>query len=288
MGFRTVKLITFRTPDGHESFGVLTDGGVVDAGRRLDPSAATLRAALDAGLLEAIRALADVEPDYPLEAVQLLAPVPEPAKLIMIGLNYRSHQEELGVPAPKHPMVIARFANSQVGPGQPVIRPTVSEQLDYEGELAVVIGAPAWRVSKQDALAAVLGYACYMDGSIRDFQGHTSQVTPAKSFPGTGAFGPWIVTRDEIADPDRLDLQTRINGEVMQQGSTSDMIWGVSDLVAYLSTCLVLQPGDVICTGTPKGVGWMRKPPRWLKPGDRVEVEIAGIGTLANPVVAEA
>ena len=281
-----MKLISFRTPGGHDSYGLVTEAGVVDVGRRLGP--ASLRSALEAGLLEAIRALAPEKPDHALSEVQLLPPIPEPAKLIMIGLNYRSHQEELGVPAPKNPMVIARFASSQIGHGQPLVRPAVSEQLDYEGELAVVMGARAWRVSVADALPAVLGYACYMDGSIRDFQGHTSQLTPAKSFPGTGAFGPWIVTADEITDPDHLDLTTRINGEVMQQASTSDTIWGVADLVSYLSTFLELQPGDVICTGTPKGVGWMRKPPRWLKPGDRVEVEIAGIGVLANPVAAEA
>jgi 2-keto-4-pentenoate hydratase/2-oxohepta-3-ene-1,7-dioic acid hydratase in catechol pathway len=281
-----VKLISFRTPGGHDSYGLVTDTGVVDAGRRLAPS--SLRSALEAGVLEALRGLAHEEPDHALRDVHLLPPVPEPAKLIMIGLNYRSHQEELGVPAPKNPMVITRFANSQIGHCEPIVRPSVSEQLDYEGELAVVIGKPAWRVSAEDALSVVLGYSCYMDGSIRDFQRHTSQVTPAKSFPGTGAFGPWIVTRDEIPNPDRLDLQTRINGDIVQQTSTSDTIWGVRDLVAYLSTCFELQPGDVICTGTPKGVGWMCKPPRWLKPGDRVEVEIAGIGVLANPVVAEA
>jgi 2-keto-4-pentenoate hydratase/2-oxohepta-3-ene-1,7-dioic acid hydratase in catechol pathway len=280
-----MKLISFRTPRGEASFGLSTDRGVVDVGRRLER--ASLRLALEADLLESIRALASAGPDHALGDVQLLPPIPEPAKLIMIGLNYRSHQQELGVPAPKNPMVIARFANSQVGHGEPIRRPIVSEQLDYEGELAIVIGRRARRVSAEDARSAVLGYGCYMDGTIRDFQGHTSQLTPAKSFPGTGAFGPWIVTDDEIADPDRLDLQTRINGAVVQQASTSDMIWGVRDLVAYLSTCFELQPGDVICTGTPSGVGWTRKPPRWLKPGDHVEVEIAGIGTLANPVEAE-
>ena len=281
-----MKLISFRTPAGHDSYGLVTPAGIVDASRRLAPP--SLRSALEAGLLESIRALAQEAPDHALDEVQLLPPIPEPAKLIMIGLNYRSHQEELGVPAPKNPMVITRFANSQIGHGQPIVRPSVSEKLDYEGELAVVMGARAWRVSKENALPAVLGYACYMDGTVRDFQGHTSQLTPAKSFPGSGAFGPWIVTADEIADPDELDLKTRINGELMQQASTSDMIWGVADLVSYLSTFLELQPGDVICTGTPKGVGWRREPPRWLKPGDQVEVEIAGIGILANPVVAEA
>jgi 2-keto-4-pentenoate hydratase/2-oxohepta-3-ene-1,7-dioic acid hydratase in catechol pathway len=267
------------------SYGLLSDGGVIDAGCRL--GAPSLRSALETGRLDAIRAMATEPADHGLADVQLLAPIPEPAKLIMIGLNYRSHQEELGAPAPKNPMVIARFANSQIGHGEAVIVPSVSEQLDYEGELAVVIGRRARGLSTEEALSAVLGYACYMDGTVRDFQRHTSQVLPAKSFPGTGGFGPWIVTRDEIGEPDRLDLTTRINGEVVQQTSTGDMIWGVRQLVAYLSTFLELEPGDVICTGTPSGVGWTRTPPRWLKPGDRVEVEIAGIGVLANPVVAE-
>ena len=147
---------------------------------------------------------------------------------------------------------------------------------------------PARAVDAAEALSVVAGYACYMDGTIRDFQKHSSQVTPAKSFPGTGAFGPWIVTADEIPDPGALDLVTRLNGEVVQRTSTSDMIWTVQQLVAYLSVFLALQPGDVICTGTTSGVGAMRKPPRWMRPGDRIEVEISGIGTLANPVVGEA
>lgn len=282
-----MRLVSFRTATGHVGFGPISGDGVVDAGRRLPLPTASLRAALAAGRLDALRALAMGAADYALADVQLLPPIPEPDKLIMIGLNYRSHQEELGVPAPKNPMVIARFASSQIGHGEPIVRPSISEQLDYEGELAVVIGRRARGLSAENALSAVLGYACYMDGTVRDFMSHTSQLTPAKSFPGTGAFGPWIVTADEIADPDQLDLTTRINGEVVQRGSTADMIWGVPQLVAYLSTFLELEPGDVICTGTPSGVGWTRKPPRWLRPGDQVEVEIGCIGALANPVAAE-
>jgi len=283
-----MKLVSFLTSDGEASFGLLVEQDVVDVGKRLGGKARSLRGALEAGLLDNIRAFEKERPDYRLGDLSLLPPIPEPPKLVMIGLNYRSHQEELRVPVPKNPMMIGRFANSQIGHGEPIIRPSNSEALDFEGELAVVIGQSARNIPRQQALNAVLGYACYMDGTIRDFQNHTSQVTPAKSFPGTGAFGPWIVTRDEIADPDKLNLETRINGEVMQRASTSDMIWGVADLVAYLSTCLALQPGDVICTGTPAGVGWTRKPPRWLKRGDRVEVEITGIGTLMNPVEDEA
>jgi 2-keto-4-pentenoate hydratase/2-oxohepta-3-ene-1,7-dioic acid hydratase in catechol pathway len=205
----------------------------------------------------------------------------------MIGLNYRAHQRELGVPEPRNPVVIPRYANSQVGHQQPLVRPRVSEQFDYEGELAVVIGKHARAVSVEDAMACVVGYSCYMDGTLRDFQKHSTQVGPAKSFPSTGAFGPWIVTADEIPDPARLDLVTRVNGAVVQSTSLSDMIWSVPQLVAYLSVFLELQPGDVICTGTTSGVGSMRTPPLWLKPGDRVEVEISSVGTLSNPVVAQ-
>ncbi len=284
-----MKLVTFRKPDGQISHGVIDTGGtgIVDVGLRLGPNAPTLRAVLAEGRLDEVRRLADEKPDHHLGAVQLLPPLPEPPKLIMIGLNYRAHQRELGLPEPAKPVVIARFANSQVGHLQALVRPSASEQFDYEGELAVVIGRHARRLAVADASDAVAGYACYMDGTLRDFQKHSSQVTPAKSFPATGAFGPWIVTADEIADPSRLDLVTRLNGEVVQRTSTNDMIWSVPELIAYLSIFLELQPGDVICTGTTNGVGSMRKPPLWLKPGDRVEVEISSIGVLSNPVVGE-
>lgn len=283
-----MKLVTFRPPAGNTSYGIAREGGVVDAGRRIGVSWPTLRALLEAGRLDALQPLADTAPDHDLASLSLLPPLPEPTKLIMIGLNYRAHQKELGLPEPQNPVVIARFANSQVGHEHALVRPAVSDQFDYEGELAVVIGRPARAVDAAEALSVVAGYACYMDGTIRDFQKHSSQVTPAKSFPGTGAFGPWIVTADEIPDPGALDLVTRLNGEVVQRTSTSDMIWTVQQLVAYLSVFLALQPGDVICTGTTSGVGAMRKPPRWMRPGDRIEVEISGIGTLANPVVGEA
>lgn len=282
-----MKLVTFRTRDARIGYGVVSRNGVVDAGKRLGADWPTLRSALEGDQLDKLRALANQPPDHDLQAVELLPPLPEPPKLIMIGLNYRAHQRELGLPEPKNPVVIPRYANSQVGHDQPLVRPRVSEQFDYEGELAVVIGKRARAVPVDEAMACVAGYACYMDGTLRDFQKHSTQVGPAKSFPGTGAFGPWIVTADEIADPAQLDLVTRLNGQVVQSTSLADMIWSVPQLVAYLSVFLELQPGDVICTGTTSGVGSMRTPPLWLKPGDRVEVEISSIGTLSNPVVAE-
>ena len=282
-----MKLATFRTPDHLEHWGLVVGTGIVDASLRY-PELPTLLSALRAGLPTGLAALSTQAPDHDLSSVQLLPPLPEPPTLIMIGLNYRAHQLELGLPEPKNPVVIARFANSQVGHGQPVVRPRVSEQLDYEGELAVVVGRTLHNASAAEALVGVAGYSCYMDGTVRDYQKHSSQVTPAKSFPGTGAFGPWLVTRDEIADPDALNLVTRLNGEVVQKTSTSDMIWTVGELLAYLSTFLELQPGDVVATGTTSGVGSMRTPPRWLAAGDRIEVEIQGIGVLINPIVEEA
>lgn len=282
-----MKLVTYRSREG-VSYGICSGGGIVDVGRRVGTRLPSLRSAIEAGIPAPVRNLASQSPDWSLDDVHLLPPLPEPPKLIMIGLNYRAHQLELGLPEPKHPVVIPRFANSQVGHREPLVRPKASEQFDYEGELAVVIGRRARAVGAQDAMQYVAGYSCYMDGTLRDFQKHSSQVGPAKSFPGTGAFGPWIVTADEIADPSALELTTRLNGQVVQQTSTGDMIWGVAELVAYLSIFLELQPGDVICTGTTKGVGSMRQPPLWLKPGDTVEVEISSIGLLSNPVVEEA
>ncbi|MFL9944178.1 fumarylacetoacetate hydrolase family protein [Paraburkholderia graminis] len=283
-----MKLVTFRRPDESIGWGIVKQDGVIDAHRRMGDALPTLRSVLDAGPSDKLQALSGQGPDLALAELQILPPLINPPKLIMIGLNYRAHQRELGLPEPRNPVVIARFANSQVGHGQPLIRPRVSDQFDYEGELAVVIGKRVRAIAPEDALSAVAGYACYMDGTVRDFQKHSTQVLPAKSFPGTGAFGPWIVTADEVPDPSNLQLVTRVNGEAVQTTSTDDMIWSVPQLVSYLSVFLELEPGDVIATGTTSGVGSMRQPPRWLKPGDSVEVEISSIGKLTNPVLAEA
>lgn len=283
-----MKIATFRTPAGAVTYGVVRGDRVHDTGSLLAARHADLQAVIAADALAELDRCAGDAPWHAIADVQWLPPLPRPPKLVMIGLNYRAHQRELGLPEPKNPVVIARFANSQVGHGQPLVRPRASVQFDYEGELAVVIGRRARAVSEADALACVAGYACYMDGTVRDFQKHTSQVTPAKSFPGTGAFGPWISTAGEVGDPNQLELVTRLNGAEVQRTSTADMIWNVQQLVAYLSVFLELEPGDVICTGTTSGVGSMRTPPLWLKAGDRVEVELQAVGTLSNPVVDEA
>jgi 2-keto-4-pentenoate hydratase/2-oxohepta-3-ene-1,7-dioic acid hydratase in catechol pathway len=220
--------------------------------------------------------------------VELLPPVADPAKVICIGINYDTHRREVGRNASAYPAVFLRFPDTQIGHGTPIIRPRASTALDYEGELAVVIGRPGRAIEQADALDHVAGYACYNDASIRDWQRHTHQFTPGKNFPQTGAFGPWLVTADEINDPMNLRLITRLSGTVVQDASTADMIFSIAEIIAYVSTFTALAAGDVIATGTPGGVGFKREPPLWMRPGDVVEVEIEGVGTLRNGIVDEA
>ena len=205
------------------------------------------------------------------------------ARILCVGVNFRPHIEEMGRQVPDYPVVFTRFPSSLVGPGEPLIRPAVSGQFDFEGELAVVIGKPAHRVPRSAALDCVGGYCCFMDGSVRDWQRHTSQFTPGKNFDRSGAIGP-AVPADEIPDPAALTLTTRVNGAVMQRGAIRDLVFDIPFLIEYCSTFTALRPGDVIATGTPGGVGAARTPPVWLEHGDVVEVEIPGIGVLRNPV----
>jgi 2-keto-4-pentenoate hydratase/2-oxohepta-3-ene-1,7-dioic acid hydratase in catechol pathway len=213
--------------------------------------------------------------------------IPHPGRVICVGINFKAHMKEMGRAPPEYPWLFVRWGDSQVGHGQPIIRPTVSEQYDFEGELALVMGRTARHVQAKDALDYVGGYTCFMDGSVRDWQRHGSQFTPGKNFKASGSFGPWLVTADEIPDPKVLNLETRLNGEVMQQAPISDLKFDVPALIEYISTFAQLQPGDVISTGTPGGVGFARNPPVWLKIGDTLEVDIDGIGVLSNPVRAE-
>ncbi len=208
-------------------------------------------------------------------------------RILCVGVNFRPHIEEMGREVPDYPVVFTRFPSSLVGPGEPVVRPAVSGQFDFEGELALVIGKPAHRVPRSLALDYVGGYCCFMDGSVRDWQRHTSQFTAGKNFDGSGAIGP-VVPASEIADPAALTLTTRVNGEVMQTGAIRDLVFDIPYLIEYCSTFTRLLPGDVIATGTPGGVGAARTPPVWLRQGDVVEVEIPGVGILRNPVRDEA
>lgn len=204
-------------------------------------------------------------------------------KILCVGVNYRPHIEEMGRDIPEYPVVFVRFGSSLVGDGEPIIRPQVSEQFDFEGELAVIIGKPARHVSREDAFDYIAGYCCFLDGSVRDWQRHTGQFTAGKNFERSGAIGPMVAAED-VGDPTALELTTRVNGEVMQEGRVSDLVFDIPALVEYCSTFTELQPGDVIATGTPGGVGAARRPPVWLKDGDLVEVAISGLGVLSNPV----
>ena len=282
-----MRLMSF-TIDGRASFGLAAGNGVIDAGKRLDGEFRGLRDALLAGALPALRRLEQTKPDYALTDVEFLPVIPDPAaKLLCIGINYLPHIKEMGRERPDYPVVFVRFQDSIVGHGEALQRPIGSVQLDWEGELAVVIGKRARRVSRAQALDYVAGYACFNDGSVRDYQRHSQQFTPGKNFHASGSFGPWLVTTDEVPDPRELRLRTRLNGEVMQDESVGELCFDVSQLIEYCSTWSQLEPGDVIVTGTPGGVGAGRKPPLWMKAGDTVEVEITGLGVLRNSIVDE-
>jgi 2-keto-4-pentenoate hydratase/2-oxohepta-3-ene-1,7-dioic acid hydratase in catechol pathway len=223
----------------------------------------------------------------PIAEAEFVPVIPHPGRIICVGINFMPHILEMGREPPEYPWLFVRWPDSQVGHRQPLVKPFASEKYDFEGELAVIIGKPARHVRAADALNYVAGYSCFMDGSVRDWQNHGSQFTPGKNFKSSGSFGPWLVTTDEIANPATLNLETRLNGQLMQKASLADLCFDVPALIEYCSTFTELQPGDVISTGTPGGVGFARKPPVWLQAGDTIEVAIDGIGVLQNPVVAE-
>jgi 2-keto-4-pentenoate hydratase/2-oxohepta-3-ene-1,7-dioic acid hydratase in catechol pathway len=282
-----MKLVSF-THQGTPSYGVVVGSEVIDVAPIAAEVGATLREALERGSIGAIRKWASAqEPDMALADLTFLPAVPDPRKIFCVGINYRTHVEEAGREIPSRPMIFTRFADSQAAHLQPIVRPRVSEKLDFEGELAVVLGKTARHVKAADGLQYVAGYSCYNDGSVRDWQKHSIQFTPGKNFPSTGGFGPWLVTTDEIPDPSKLTLTTRLNGAVVQHATTDDLIFDTGTLIEYLSTFTTLSPGDVIITGTTGGVGAFRQPPLWMKPGDVVEVEISSIGILRNTIIDE-
>lgn len=282
-----MKLLSYNHA-GHDTYGVLSGDGVIDLSPIAWEVGSTLRDALERGALPKIREWASSQaPSVAVDQITFLPVIPDPRKIFCAGINYRTHVEEAGREIPKQPMIFTRFADSQTAHQQPIVRPWLSEQLDFEGEFAVVIGKRARHVKAEDAFAYVAGYSCYNDGSIRDWQRHTIQFTPGKNFPRTGAFGPWLVTADEIPDPSKLTLTTRLNGVTVQHAGIDDLIFNVGRLVEYCSSFTELQPGDVISTGTTGGVGAFRQPQLWMKPGDIVEVEISQIGILRNTIVDE-
>jgi 2-keto-4-pentenoate hydratase/2-oxohepta-3-ene-1,7-dioic acid hydratase in catechol pathway len=282
-----LRLASFSS-EGVASWGVVTSEGLVDVGRRLDRFP-TLRIALSNGGVSEARTLVDsgVGVDHAIDAVQFEPVIPDAGVILCIGLNYDEHRLETKRESADHPTVFARYPRSQIGHGRAMICPPESFKFDYEGELAIVIGRSCRRVPLQDAMSVVAGYACYNDGSIRDYQRHTTQFHPGKNWPGTGAFGPWLVTADEVDDISELKIQTRLNGQVVQSAGLDQLIFTVPELIAYCSTWTDLHPGDVIVTGTPGGVGAARQPPLWMKAGDFVEVEISGVGLLANHIEME-
>lgn len=228
-------------------------------------------------------------PEIDLDDVTLLPPLSHPEKIVCVGLNYRDHSAESGFAQPDFPTLFGRFNSSLIAHGVPILRPRLSEQLDYEGELVAIIGKTARNVTEAEALDHVAGYSIFNDASIRDYQFKAPQWTPGKNFDATGAFGPCFVTADALPPGcEGLTLTTRLNGQVVQQAPVGDMVFPVATLISILSSFLTLRPGDLIVTGTPSGVGLARKPPLWMKPGDVCEVEIDGIGLLSNPVHDEA
>jgi 2-keto-4-pentenoate hydratase/2-oxohepta-3-ene-1,7-dioic acid hydratase in catechol pathway len=213
-------------------------------------------------------------------------PIERPGKIVCVGLNYRDHAEEQGVPLPEAPLLFAKWQNTLIGPGEPIVIPPIVTKCDYEAELGVVIGARARDVSAENALEAVAGYICLNDVSARDLQFADSQWTRGKSPDTFCPVGPRLVPRDEVADPQQLAIRAILNGEVMQESSTSNMVFGVADVIAYITQAITLEPGDLIATGTPAGVGVFRKPPVFMQPGDEITIEIEGLGSLTNPVTA--
>jgi 2-keto-4-pentenoate hydratase/2-oxohepta-3-ene-1,7-dioic acid hydratase in catechol pathway len=282
-----MKLATF-SHAGTQSWG-LVEGDMIATMGAAEARIGTLRQALEhPDAFNVIRAAAAGAQKVPLSSVTLLPVLPNPDKILCVGLNYENHRKETGRDEVAHPTIFTRFTNTQVGHGAPMIRPRVSSHFDYEGELALVIGKPGRAIRKEDAFAHVAGYACYNDGSVRDWQRHTIQFTPGKNFMGTGAFGPYLVTPEEVGPLADLRLMTRLNGVTVQETTLGEMIFDIPTIIAYCSAFTRLEIGDVIVTGTPGGVGAKRTPPLWMKHGDTVEVEIDRVGLLSNPIVDEA
>ena len=273
-----MRYVSFRRPDGTPRFGRLDGDAIVEL-----TGAPSLKAALASGNLASLTEGAG----YNRNDIVLLPVIPEPAKILCVGLNYAEHVKETGREQKEHPAIFTRYADSLVADGQPMVKPAVTTRFDYEGELAVIIGKPAHKVARADAMAHIAGYACFNDGSARDWQRHNIQFTPGKTFPGTGGFGPALVTPDEAGDLGAQRVQTRLNGELVQDQPISDMIWDIATVIQYISAFTPLAPGDVIATGTPGGVGDKRQPPLYMKAGDKVEISIGIIGTLTNRIIDE-
>jgi len=278
-----MKLATFQTAQG-ASYGIVSAKGIVDLKVLIGNRFPDLKSLIAGnGFAEAAKYLSN-SADYKDNDVTWLPVIPNPDKIVCVGLNYQDHVVETGRDNTEQPAIFLRLPESQVGHKQPIIRPRESKNLDFEAEIAVIIGRGGRRISQQDAWGHIAGYSCYNDGSVRDWQRHTIQWTAGKNFAATGGFGPWMVTADDIPPNSKMTLSCRLNGERMQHATTEQMIFKIPKIIEYVSTWTSLAPGDVLVTGTPGGVGARRNPPVWMKPGDKVEVEIDKVGILENSI----
>ena len=279
-----MKLLSFEHA-GQTRFGIVQGDGVIDLVKAMGGRYPSLRALLAAQALAEVRgAIAGRSPDVALSEIRFLPVITDPGKIWCCGLNYVEHVRETQREVTEQPTFFMRVADSQVGHNQPMMRPAESVQLDFEAEIAVIIGKPGRRIAEQDVGAHIAGYACYNDGSVRDWQRHTSQWIPGKNFWRTGGFGPWMVTADEIPFGTEMTLTAHLNGQEMQRATTSMMIHSIARQIAYVSKVAPLQAGDVIVTGTPGGVGARRTPPIWMKAGDVIEIGIDKVGVLRNTI----
>ncbi len=282
-----MRLASFTTADGVTGYGALSPDGA-HLCNLASTEAPDLRAALRIEGVDGLRQrAAAARHDIAVKTVRWLPPIPQPDKILCVGINYAAHGAEAGREAPPFPSLFARFPDSLVGHGESIQVPRKSQQLDFEAELAVVIGRGGRHLQPEEALAAVAGYACFAENSVRDYQKHNAQVTPGKNFHASGGWGPWLVTTDEVPDATRLEVVSRLNGREMQRDRVAHLIYSVARIIAYVSEFTPLAPGDVIATGTPAGVGFLRKPPVFMAAGDVLEVEIGPLGTLRLPVIDE-
>jgi 2-keto-4-pentenoate hydratase/2-oxohepta-3-ene-1,7-dioic acid hydratase in catechol pathway len=278
-----MRLATFKTAQGI-SYGAVTAKGIVDLRRYLGNQYPDLKALIEGDALDQAKKHLGETPDYKASDITWLPVIPNPDKIVCVGLNYQDHVVETGRDNTEQPAIFLRLGESQVGHLQPIVRPRESTHMDFEAEIAVIIGKPGRRISQDKAWGHIAGYSCYNDGSVRDWQRHTIQWTAGKNFPRTGGFGPWMVTADEIPPNTKMTLSCRLNGERMQHATTEQMIFKIPKIIEYVSTWTTLLPGDVLVTGTPGGVGARRTPPVWMKPGDKVEIEIDKVGVLENSI----